>query len=104
MIPGSLSIITASFENERGKAIGIWSAATTLVTVGGRILGGVLADAGLWRGIFFINVPIGIASLFILWFKVPESRDEQSSHSIDYSGSIAIISGLALLTYGFLKI
>lgn len=104
MIPGSLSIITASFENERGKAIGIWSAATTLVTVGGPILGGALADAGLWRGIFFINVPIGIASLFILWFKVPESRDEQSSHSIDYSGSIAIISGLALLTYGFLKI
>ena len=91
MIPGSLSIITSSFEKERGKAIGTWSAVTTLVTVGGPILGGALADAGLWRLIFFINVPIGIASLIILWFKVPESSDEQSDHSIDYYGSIAII-------------
>ncbi|MEO6894315.1 MAG: MFS transporter [Ginsengibacter sp.] len=104
MIPGSLSILTSSFEKERGKAIGTWSAVTTLVTVGGPILGGALADAGLWRLIFFINVPIGIASLIILWFKVPESRDAQSNPSIDYYGSIAIISGLALLTYGFLKI
>lgn len=104
MIPGSLSIITSSFEKERGKAIGTWSAVTTLVTVGGPILGGALADAGLWRLIFFINVPIGITSLIILWFKVPESRDTQSDQSIDYYGSIAIITGLALLTYGFLKI
>lgn len=103
MIPGSLSIITSSFEKERGKAIGTWSAVTTLVTVGGPILGGALADAGLWRLIFFINVPIGIASLLILWFKVPESSDEQSDHAIDYYGAIAIIAGLALLTYGFLK-
>lgn len=104
MIPGSLSIITSSFENERGKAIGTWSAITTLVTVGGPILGGALADAGLWRFIFFINVPIGITSLLILWFKVPESTDEESTHAIDYYGSIAIIAGLSLLTYGFLKI
>jgi len=104
MIPGSLSIITSSFEKERGKAIGTWSAVTTLVTVGGPILGGALADAGLWRLIFFINVPIGIASLIILWFKVPESRDAQSDDSVDYYGSITIIAGLALLTYGFLKI
>jgi EmrB/QacA subfamily drug resistance transporter len=104
MIPGSLSILTSSFEKERGKAIGTWSAVTTLVTVGGPILGGALADAGLWRLIYFINVPIGIASLIILWFKVPESRDMQSNHSIDYFGSVTIIVGLALLTYGFLKI
>ena len=104
MIPGSLSIITSSFEKERGKAIGTWSAITTLVTVGGPILGGALADAGLWRLIFFINVPIGISSLIILWLKVPESRDEQSDHAIDYYGAIAIIAALALLTYGFLKI
>ena len=104
MIPGSLSILTSTFKKERGKAIGTWSAVTTLVTVGGPILGGALADAGLWRLIFFINVPIGIASLVILWFKVPESSDRQSDHSIDFFGSIAIIAGLALLTYGFLKI
>jgi EmrB/QacA subfamily drug resistance transporter len=105
MIPGSLSIITTSFStNERGKAIGTWSAITTMVTIGGPILGGALADAGLWRMIFFINVPIGIASLVILWYKVPESSDEETDHSLDYAGAVATITGLALLTFGFLRI
>src|SRR3569833_3402744 len=64
MIPGSLSLISSSINpNERGKAIGTWSAFTTLVTLGGPILGGALADAGLWRYIFFINVPLGIIAL-----------------------------------------
>ncbi len=104
MIPGSLSIINSSFgKNERGKAIGTWSAITTMVTVGGPILGGALGDVGLWRMIFFINVPIGITSLIILWRKVPESFDEQTGHSLDYAGSVAIVAGLALLTYGFLE-
>ena len=75
-----------------------------MVTVGGPILGGALADAGLWRMIFFINIPIGITSLIILWRKVPESSDEETDHSLDYAGSLAIVAGLALLTYGFLKI
>ena len=105
MIPGSLSIITCIFgKSERGKAIGTWSAITTLVTIGGPILGGALADAGLWRFIFFINVPIGIISLIILWRKVPESSDEESDNSLDYPELFAIVAGLALLTYGFLKI
>ena len=105
MIPGSLSIITTSFSaGERGKAIGTWSAITTMVTVGGPILGGAFADAGLWRMIFFINIPIGVASLIILWKKVPESSDEETGRSLDYAGAIATIIGLALLTFGFLKI
>ncbi|HTO23343.1 MAG TPA: MFS transporter, partial [Spirochaetia bacterium] len=50
MIPGSLAIITSFFGPERrGKAIGTWSAFTTIVTVVGPVLGGVLANAGLWR-------------------------------------------------------
>jgi EmrB/QacA subfamily drug resistance transporter len=105
MIPGSLSIINSTFgKNERGKAIGTWSAITTLVTIGGPILGGALADAGLWRMIFFINIPLAIGSLLILWRKVPESRDEYADRSLDYSGAGAIVAGLALLTYGFLEI
>ncbi|HMH22947.1 MAG TPA: MFS transporter, partial [Puia sp.] len=71
MIPGSLSLLSSSIdEKERGKAIGTWSAVTTVVTMGGPVLGGALADAGLWRYIFFINVPIGIAATIILWRRV----------------------------------
>jgi EmrB/QacA subfamily drug resistance transporter len=105
MIPGSLSIISSSFNaKERGKAIGTWSAVTTMVTVGGPILGGALADAGLWRYIFFINVPLGIVSILILIFKVKESRDESADKTLDFKGATASLLGLALLTFGFLRI
>ncbi len=104
MIPGSLSIINASFgKNERGKAIGTWSAITTLVTIGGPILGGALADAGLWRMIFFINIPIGIISLIILWRKVPESRDEETDNSLDYAGAIVYSCRIGFINLWFFK-
>ena len=104
MIPGSLSIISATFKNkEKGKAIGTWSAVTTIVTVGGPILGGALADAGLWRLIFFINVPLGILSLLALHYRVPESKDMSVSHRLDYEGALVTVLGLASLTFGFLR-
>jgi len=105
MIPGSLSIISATFrKKEKGKAIGTWSAVTTLVTVGGPILGGALGDAGLWRAIFYINIPIGLISLVVLHLKVPESSDDSIEHRLDYAGAVTVALGLALLTYGFLEI
>ncbi len=104
MIPGSLALITASFGGDRrGRAIGTWSAATTLVTIAGPVLGGVLADAGLWRGVFLINLPLGSVALFVLYSKVPESRDEQSTGPIDYPGAVLVSLGLAGLAYGFIS-
>jgi EmrB/QacA subfamily drug resistance transporter len=105
MIPGSLSLISSSInENERGKAIGTWSAITTVVTMGGPVLGGALADAGLWRYIFFINIPIGLAAILILWRNVKEIKDDSKDLSLDFPGAVAIALGLALLTFGFLRI
>jgi EmrB/QacA subfamily drug resistance transporter len=104
MIPGSLSLISSAIDaGERGKAIGTWSAFTTVVTIGGPLLGGALADAGLWRYIFFINVPIGLAALLMLWFKVAESRDEESDNRLDFPGAVTIALGLAAVTFGFLR-
>jgi EmrB/QacA subfamily drug resistance transporter len=105
MIPGSLALISSAIdETERGKAIGTWSSATTVVTVGGPILGGALADAGLWRYIFFINIPIGIAAFFILWTRVDETKDANSEPAIDIPGAIVIALGLAALTFGCLSV
>jgi predicted MFS family arabinose efflux permease len=72
--------------------------------MGGPILGGTLADAGLWRYIFFINVPIGVVALIILIFKVKESRNEDADKAVDIGGATAIALSLALLTFGFLRI
>lgn len=103
MIPGSLSIISAVFsKEEKGKAIGTWSAATTIVTICGPVLGGALADAGLWRLIFYINVPFGILSMVALHFKVPESRETGAS-SVDWKGATALVLSLSALTFGFLE-
>lgn len=104
MIPGSLALISSSInENERGKAIGTWSAFTTVVTIGGPVLGGALADAGHWRFIFFINIPIGIIATWILWKKVSETRDNSADHALDFPGALTVMFGLALFTFGFLR-
>lgn len=103
MIPGSLSIISAVFvKEEKGKAIGTWSAATTIVTICGPVLGGALADIGLWRLIFFINIPFGLLSLWALHYKVPESKQEGHS-AIDWTGAVVLVLSLAALTFGFLE-
>ncbi|MEO6151157.1 MAG: MFS transporter, partial [Mucilaginibacter sp.] len=104
MIPGSLSLISSSINpKERGKAIGTWSAVTTMVMIAGPVLGGAFGDAGLWRYIFFINIPIGIIALIILAGKVDESKDAGTDQSLDFPGAIAIALGLALVTFGFLR-
>jgi EmrB/QacA subfamily drug resistance transporter len=103
MIPGSLAIIGASFgPDQRGRAIGAWSAVTTLVTIAGPVLGGILADYGLWRGVFLLNLPLGIAALVILALRVRESRDDEAPRAIDYPGAILVSVGLAGVTYGCL--
>ncbi|CAN5228480.1 MFS transporter [soil metagenome] len=102
MIPGSLAIISALFEGKkRGKAIGTWSAAGAFTGVAGPLLGGLLADAGLWRYIFLLNLPLGLASFAIIYIKVPETRDESDTGAIDYRGSLLSSLGLAGLTYSF---
>ncbi|MEO9482912.1 MAG: MFS transporter [Ekhidna sp.] len=104
MIPGSLSIISAVFTNEeKGKAIGTWSAITTIVTICGPVLGGALADAGLWRLIFFINLPFGLLSIVALHFKVPESKQPEVS-KVDWKGASTLVLSLAALTFGFLEV
>lgn len=104
MVPGSLSLITSLIsERERGKAIGTWSSITTIVSIGGPVIGGILGDSGLWRYIFFINIPIGITSLIILWRKVPETSNEDDKGKVDILGALLLVAGLAAITYSFLK-
>jgi EmrB/QacA subfamily drug resistance transporter len=102
MVPGSLALITASFgPDRRGGAIGTWSAVTTLVMIAGPVLGGFLAQSGLWRFIFFINVPLAAAALIALARFVPESREPGPKKRLDLAGAALITASLVGLTYGF---
>ena len=86
MVPGSLSLITVTFAKEhRAQAIGIWSACTVIVTAVGPLLGGVLADAGLWRGVFFLNLPLAGVALILLVGVIPESLDVNAPKRLDYA-------------------
>ena len=102
MIPGSLSILSSSFEGEsRGRAIGIWSAAGALLFILGPPLGGFFAGLGWWRLIFFINLPLGLLTLFLVQTQVPESKDSSIEGSLDITGIALISLSLAILTYSF---
>lgn len=105
MVPGSLAIITAAFPaDKRGAAIGTWSTFSAVTTLAGPILGGFLAEQGLWRAVFFINVPIGLVALVVLIWRVPESRDEGvAGTSLDYLGALLATVGLGGITYGFIQ-
>lgn len=105
MVPGSLAIISAYFDDStRGKAIGTWASVTTLTSLLGPIIGGVLAEQDLWRLIFFINIPLAVVAIITLIRYVPESYDEEASPQLDYIGAAIVTLGLAGITYGSIRI
>src|ERR1700730_5934947 len=80
LVPGSLSIISSSFdETTRGQAIGTWSGFTAITTAAGPVLGGWLIEHVSWRWVFFINVPIAVAVVLISLRHVRESSNEEKA-------------------------
>ncbi len=74
--PVAMSIITNTFLNpaERARAIGVWGGVVGLSMALGPVLGGVLTETVGWRGIFWVNIPVGLAALVLTARYVPESR------------------------------
>src|SRR6201997_4396778 len=103
LVPGSLSIISASFdEKTRGQAIGTWSGFTAITTALGPVLGGWLIEHASWRWAFFINIPIAAIVIAISLRHVPESRS-RTAGKVDWLGAVLVTAGLAGLVYGFIE-
>ena len=102
LVPGSLAIISSSFEGERrGKAIGTWSGFSGITAGLGPILGGFLIQSISWRAAFLINVPLAVVVLFIVFRHVPESRDPDA-RKLDLPGAFLATSGLGGIVYGLI--
>src|SRR5579872_4826032 len=101
LVPGSLAIISASFdEKTRGQAIGTWSGFTAITTAVGPVLGGWLIQHASWRWAFFINVPIAAVVIALLLRHVPESRSAAAGH-VDGWGAMVATLGLGGIVSGF---
>ncbi len=104
LVPGSLAIISASFsEEQRGRAIGTWSAFAAITSALGPVLGGWLVENVSWRSVFFINVPLAVIVLSILFWRVPESRDEEGAVKLDWWGALLATAGLGGVVYGLIE-
>ena len=102
--PVAMSIITNTFTDraERARAIGIWGGVIGLSLALGPVVGGVLVASVGWRGIFWVNVPIGLAAALLTALFVPESRAPRPRR-IDPAGQLLVIVTLGSLTYGIIE-
>src|SRR5712672_2743220 len=102
--PVAMSIITNTFTDrgERARAIGVWGGVFGLSMALGPVVGGVLVDSVGWRGIFWVNIPIGIAAIVATALVVPESRAPHARR-VDPVGQVLIIVSLASLTYAIIE-
>jgi EmrB/QacA subfamily drug resistance transporter len=102
--PVAMSIITNTFTDpgERAKAIGVWGGVFGLSMAMGPVVGGALVDSVGWRGVFWVNIPVGIAAIVLTALFVPESRAARGRKP-DPFGQILIIIMLGALTYGIIE-
>ena len=104
LVPGSLAIITASFEGEeQGRAFGVWAAASAATTIVGPFVGGVLVNTVSWRMAFFINVPFLLVAYIATVRYVPESRDENATGRFDWIGSLVVVLAVGGLAFGTIR-
>jgi EmrB/QacA subfamily drug resistance transporter len=102
LVPGSLAIIAASFDEDRSRAIGAWSGLTGVASALGPFLGGWLVDAVSWRLVFLINVPLAAVTIWVTVRHVPESRSHVTARP-DWVGAALASVGLATLCWGLIE-
>jgi len=103
LVPGSLAMISASFdEQSRGQAIGTWSGSTAITTAVGPVLGGWVVAHASWRWVFLINFPFAVVVIAISIWRIPESRSA-IARRIDWLGALLVTVGLGGLVSGFIE-
>ncbi len=100
MVPSSLALIATYYpREERGRAVGIWAAASGVSAAIGPIIGGAMVDALGWRSTFYINLPLAAATLWLLWARVPDDAHRTIAQKLDWLGAVLAVSALGLLAF-----
>ncbi len=98
LVPNSLALLSHAYADDRarGRAVGIWAAGASLALTAGPFVGGGLITLVGWRSIFLVNLPIGLAGLWLTWrFASETTRSPQ--REIDLPGQVAAIAALGAL-------
>jgi EmrB/QacA subfamily drug resistance transporter len=103
MFATSLALLGHSFRGkDRGTAFGIWGAVSGVATAAGPVLGGLITTDWDWRGIFLVNIPVGVFAMAVTLWRVEESRSAQPA-PLDWAGFGLLTTGLVGLVYGLIR-
>jgi EmrB/QacA subfamily drug resistance transporter len=103
MFATSLALLAQAFRGrDRGTAFAVWGAVTGVAVAIGPVLGGIITTGWSWRGIFFVNIPVGVAAIIVTIWRVAESRDPGRG-GVDLAGFALFTSALIALVYGLIR-
>ncbi len=101
LMPNSLAVLGADFTGKaRGRAVGIWAAAGSVLGAAGPVMGGWLIDHSGWRAIFLINLPLAAAAILLAWRFLEDAPASRNPAPLDISGGFAVTAGLFAITWG----
>jgi EmrB/QacA subfamily drug resistance transporter len=104
LVPSTLAIIVATFrEQERGAAIGSWTAWTGISTVIGPLAGGALIDGVSWRLIFLLNVPFVLVTVALTLRALPRTESQQPGARVDFLGATLCALALGGLVFALIE-
>ena len=102
LFPIALAIIGDLFTPaERGKYQGLFGLVFGVAFLAGPAIGGFLTDSFSWHAIFYVNLPIGLVALAVIWRLLPNIKHEERVGKIDYAGVVTLTLGLVPLLIGF---
>jgi EmrB/QacA subfamily drug resistance transporter len=104
MFAVSLALVAQEFPSgrERNMAMGIYGASIGIAVAIGPLLGGLLTDGLGWRSVFLVNVPIGLATIAVTYWRLAESRDPNATR-IDWAGLVTFSTALLLLVLALVR-
>jgi EmrB/QacA subfamily drug resistance transporter len=100
LLPNSLAVLGSAYSGAaRGRAIGIWSAASAITAAIGPVLGGWLIDTAGWRTIFLVNLPLAAAAVALALAFVREAPTPETNQPLDVPGATVATATLIALTW-----